>query len=137
MVGVYSDGKLVETLTKEGKTSDLLAEIYADLASRYKIDRLIYVNSPGSFMSIKLTYIFLKSLSILEDVSLFAVDGFYLNQNQPIKAMAKLYFVKVSSKIITQKFETPPESRFLLPQTLDESEVKAQAEPIYVIGAIG
>ncbi len=50
-------------------------------------------------MGIKVTYLFLKTLSIVKNIPLLAIDGFFFNENHPIKAVGKLYFVKNSNTI--------------------------------------
>ena len=88
-------------------------------------------------MAIKVAYIFLKSLSILKKIPLFATDAFYFNNNMPIKAIGKLHFVKVASEIKTQKFESTQEVNFRLPDLLDINEFSTTATPLYKIGAVG
>jgi hypothetical protein len=88
-------------------------------------------------MAIKVAYIFLKSLSILKKIPLFAVDAFYFNANQPIKAIGKLYFVKVASEIKTQKIEDMCEASFELPETLNYDVFSKITTPLYSIGAVG
>ena len=88
-------------------------------------------------MAIKVAYVFLKSYSILKKIPLLATDAFYFNNNAPIKAVGKLYFVKVSSEIRTQKLESVPESIFVLPSVLDDDEFSSNTEPLYMIGAVG
>lgn len=136
-IGVYEHGNLIETIKSEEKSSDVLPKIYSELSSRYNIKKLFYANGPGSFMAIKVAYIFLKSMSILKNIPLFATDAFYFNENQPIKAIGKLFFVKISSEIKTQKLEMAPEACFKLPDVLDYSEFTATSSPIYGIGAVG
>lgn len=136
-VGVYEDGTLIESVLSHEKSSDVLGKIFDELSNRYDIKKLLYTNGPGSFMAIKISYIFLKSMSILKNIPLFAADAFYFNQNQPIKAIGKLYFVKISSEIKTQKLETAPEMNFMLPDVLDYSEFSTAAAPHYGIGAVG
>ena len=136
-VGVYQDGTLIEKVQSCEKSSDILPKIFDTLSKRYDIKKLLYTNGPGSFMAIKITYIFLKSISILKNIPLFAIDAFYFNQNQPIKAIGKLFFVKVASEIKTQKLETAPEAHFGLPDVLEYSEFNAAAAPLYGIGAVG
>ena len=137
MIGVYEEQKLIDTIITEEKSSEVLPSIYLSLSEKYNIKKLFYANGPGSFMAIKIAYIFLKSISILNKIPLFATDAFYFNENQPIKALGKLYFVKLSSEIITQKLETVPSSSFKLPDVLDYNEFSTTTEPLYGIGAVG
>jgi tRNA A37 threonylcarbamoyladenosine modification protein TsaB len=136
-IGVYENAQLVETIEDSGRSSDVLPLIFEKLLEKYTIEKLFYANGPGSFMAIKVAYIFLKSLSILKDIPLFATDAFYFNKNQPIKAIGKLHFVKVASEIKTQKLETAPEVTFALPDVLDYNEFSKNTTPLYMIGAVG
>ena len=136
-VGVYENNILVDKIVSSDKSSDVLALIYRDLFKEYHIDRLLYANGPGSFMAIKVAYIFLKSISILKNIPLFATSAFYFNKNQPIKAIGKLCFVKIDSEIKTLKLETVPEVIFTLPDVLDYNEFSNNIAPLYSIGAVG
>ncbi|MDA7818027.1 hypothetical protein N9A28_07540 [Sulfurimonas sp.] len=136
-IGVYENSKLIDTISSDEKSSDILPIIYKDLTSKYDIKKLFYANGPGSFMAIKVAYIFLKSMSVLEKIPLFATDAFKFNQNQPIKAIGKLFFVKLSSEIKTQKLETVPSMEFKLPDVLDYNEFSTTSTPLYSIGAVG
>jgi tRNA A37 threonylcarbamoyladenosine modification protein TsaB len=137
LVGVYENNRLIETIESQEKSSDILPQIFQELFKKYEIEKLFYANGPGSFMAIKVAYIFLKSLSVLKSIPLFARDAFYFNENQPIKAIGKLCFVKISSEIETQKFETVPEVKFSLPDELDYNEFSTNTTPLYKIGAVG
>jgi len=136
-IGIYEDKKLIETIKNEGKSSDILPLLYKGIEEKYNVVNLFYANGPGSFMAIKVAYIFLKSISVLKKIPLRATDAFYFNQNSPIKAIGKLCFVKVASEIVTQKMETILESNFLLPQYLDYDKFKEDSAPLYCIGAVG
>ncbi|MBU1927950.1 hypothetical protein KKG77_03010 [bacterium] len=137
LLGIYEDNKLIETIESDEKSSDVLPKIFEALFQKYTIEKLFYANGPGSFMAIKIAYIFLKSLSILKNIPLFATDAFIFNKNNPIKAIGKLYFVKISSEIKTQKLEQAPEASFELPNVLNYSEFSKNATPLYMIGAVG
>jgi len=136
-IGIYENQKLIETIESEKKSSDVLPIIFRDIFKKYDVEKLFYANGPGSFMAIKVAYIFLKSISILKKIPLFATDAFYFNKNQPIKAIGKLYFVKVSSEIKTQKLEKAPAVYFELPDVLDYSKFSTNTTPLYMIGAVG
>ena len=136
-VGIYEQKKLIDTITSDEKSSEVLPIIFKDLLAKYDIQNLFYANGPGSFMAIKVAYVFLKSISILKNIPLYARDAFYFNENQPIKAIAKLYFVKISSEIKTQKLEQVPQSEFILKDVLKYAEFTKQSTPLYAIGAVG
>jgi len=136
-IGIYEENRLIESIESTEKSSDVLPLLYQDIFKKYHVQKLLYANGPGSFMAIKVAYIFLKSLSILKKIPLFATDAFYFNENQPIKAIGKLHFVKVASEIKTQKFESAQEVNFRLPELLDFNEFSTNATPLYKIGAVG
>jgi tRNA A37 threonylcarbamoyladenosine modification protein TsaB len=137
MIGIYEDAILIDTITSEEKSSEVLPLLYKKLLEDYNVKNLFYANGPGSFMAIKVAYIFLKSLSILKDIPLFATDAFKFNQNRPIKAIGKLCFVKIDKEIKTQKFQTTPEVNFSLPNELVFDEFSKNTTPLYMIGAVG
>lgn len=136
-VGVYENKTLIETISTTEKSSECLPTLFKDLQDKYNIQNIFYVNGPGSFMAIKVAYIFLKSISILKNIPLFATDAFYFNNNQPIKAIGKLYFVKISSEIKTVPLEEAPESIFELPKVLNYDDFSTTTSPLYSIGAVG
>ncbi len=136
-IGIYENLKLIKVIESYEKSSEVLPLLFKNILQEYHVKRLFYANGPGSFMAIKIAYIFLKSLSILKKIPLFATDAFYFNQNKPIKAIGKLYFVKINKDIKTQKFENVQEVIFKLPQELDEDKFTNIATPLYKIGAVG
>jgi len=136
-IGIYESGRLIDTITSEKKSSDILPIIFSGIFEKYSVERLFYANGPGSFMAIKVAYIFLKSISILKNIPLYATDAFKFNNNTPIKAIGKLCFVKISSEIKTQKLEIVPEANFELPDVLDYNEFTTNTTPLYMIGAVG
>lgn len=89
-------------------------------------------------MAIKITYLFLKTLSITKNLQLFATDGFAFNQKSPIKAVGNLYFIKKDGKISTQKIGEIPltQKSFTLPQKLDTEIFSSDNEPLYVLPAL-
>ncbi len=136
LIGIYVDNMLIQTIQSDEKSSNILPLLYKEILKNYEVQGLFFANGPGSFMAIKVAYIFLKSLSILKKIPLFAVDAFYFNENNPIKAIGKLYFVKISSEIKTQKLETVPEVSFRLPRVLDYNEYSKITTPLYMISAV-
>ncbi len=136
-VGVYRDGRLIERFETQQQSSEALPEIFETIVSRYTIDGLYYANGPGSFMAIKVAYVFLKTLSIAMGVPLRAADAFRFNANRPVKAVGKLYFVKTSDTIETRRFETPPAGGFALPEHLVSNDFSDETLPLYGIGAVG
>jgi len=136
-IGIYENNKLIETVKSESKSSDVLPLLYKDILENYHVEKLLYANGPGSFMAIKVAYIFLKSLSILKKIPLYATDAFIFNENEPIKAIGKLYFVKIHSEIKTQKMDRVNSMEFKLPDMLVYNEFSSNTAPFYNIGAVG
>lgn len=134
LIGVYFENKLIESIIQDGKISDILIGIYKDIKSRYEVKSITYTNSPGSFLSIKLTYLFLKTIELLQKISIKSVDGFYFNENNPIKGVFSKQFIKKNGKIraITQKGNFIYKD-FKLPTHIDIEKFSKNVEPIYII----
>ena len=137
LVGVYRDGTLIETVESDEKTSEVLPAICEKLMERYEFAHFAYAKGPGSFMAIKVGYIFLKTLSITKNIPLLATDAFYFNENTPVKAVGKLCFVKTTEGIKTQMFDEVPLNRFRLPEELKLDDFETDTAPYYGIGAVG
>lgn len=137
VVGIYKDGRLVERFEHPAQSSDALPELFGKIMEKYRLRHLVYANGPGSFMAIKITYLYLKTLSIVLGAKLLAADAFYFNGNHPIKAVGKLYFVKIADTIETKKLETPPSADFRLPSTVNVKDFSEEALPNYGISAVG
>lgn len=137
LIGVYRDAALIERIESHEKSSEALPELFETLLRKYEISRLVYAKGPGSFMAIKISYIFLKTLSIVKKIPLLATDAFYFNENAPIKAVGKLFFVKNSDTIETVRFDEAPLCRFELPARLNINDFESDTLPCYGIGAVG
>ena len=135
LLGVYKNGELVERIETKEKTSDILLKKLSELSKKYNYSRLIYTNGPGSYMAIKLTYITLRTLEILEGIVFDGCDAFDLNKQNPIKAVGKLYFIKENNTIITKKFDEVVEQRFELPSMLSEVTI-LNNKPMYILPAV-
>jgi tRNA A37 threonylcarbamoyladenosine modification protein TsaB len=138
LIGIYSDGVLEGTIKSDGKTSDILPNIIDGILKNRQIDELIYVNGPGSYMSIKLAYIFLKTLSITKNMNFFAISGFQTNKNSPIKALGKKYFVLNSDGNIDVRFleENEKIDEFMLPDKIDYNKCSNDTLPNYQLPAV-
>ena len=138
LVGVYQDNQLIDSISKDGKTSDVLPDIFKQLLQQYHINKITYINGPGSFMAIKVSYIFLKTICITNDIKLFGSNGFHYNENTPIKALGKKYFFNIQDDKIRVDFlnddiELIP---FKLPKMLDNSWLSSNNEPNYHLPAV-
>jgi hypothetical protein len=133
-IGIYKNNQLIEVIEKEGLTSDVLPLIFDDILKKYKINSIIYSKGPGSFMAIKLAYVFFKTFEITQNIKFLAADGFYFNNNRPIKAVGKSFFIKKEGIISLEK--NVKEGEFVLPKILDKKAFSSETTPLYVLNAV-
>lgn len=138
LIGIYKNGILNETIEDSGKTSDILPYTLNEILKKTSIDEIIYVNGPGSYMSIKIAYIFLKTLSITLNIPFLAISGFDVNGNSPIKALGQKYFVLTNNKEINVQFLEVNEqvNNFALPEKIDYSLCFEDTLPNYQLPAV-
>ncbi len=138
LVGVYKKNKLIKSYIKTEKTSDILPVIFEDILNLFDIKALYMATGPGSFMAIKVSFVFLKTISITKQIPLLGCDGFYFNQNSPIKAVANRFFMKKNATISPEIFDGSLEDikPFELPFILDEIIFTKDVEPLYVLPAV-
>ena len=118
------------------QTSEALPLLFQEILNEYTPKGLFFARGPGSFMAIKITYIFLKTLSIALHIPLRACDGFRFNEGRPIRAMRNLYFIKRGETISTERFDDPVDQIFDLPHTLNETYFSENVEPLYMLPAV-
>jgi len=136
LVGVYKDNELIESLSSQEYSSEALPSMFSKILKNYEIENIVYTQGPGSFMAIKVAYIFLRSLCIIKDINLLATPAFTFNKNKPIKAFGKLYFMNDKCTITTQKFETPQNAPFELPNKINLRNYSKETAPLYVLPAV-
>jgi len=118
------------------QTSEALPMLFEAILKEYTLSNLFFARGPGSFMAIKISYIFLKTLSLSLHIPLLACDGFALNGGGPIKAMRNLYFIKEYGSIVTHHFDKDIEQTFALPALLDATLFGHEIEPLYMLPAV-
>ncbi|EHA4777193.1 tRNA threonylcarbamoyladenosine biosynthesis protein TsaB [Campylobacter coli] len=133
MIGIYQDDKLVKSIESEEKASEFVPKILKILLKEFSFDELIYTNGPGSYMGIKISYVSLRTLSIVKNIPLFAISAFELNNNQPIAAHKNMCFVKKEDEII---LEENTAGEFFLPPNLSKLNKKDDNLPFYFLSAI-
>ena len=137
LIGIYEDKKLIKEIKLDGLTSDVLPILFQDLLKKFDIKKIAYVNTPGSFMSIKIAYIFLKTITMIKGIEFLAANGFLFNQNSPIKALGKKYFINENEEI---KVDFLPNmckiSDFELPKSLENIDFSKDTLPIYNLPAV-
>jgi len=138
LVGIYSNNSLIDTIIDKGKTSDVLPSIFNKLLKKYSIENIYYANGPGSYMAIKISYIFLKTLSITRNIPLKSASGFAFNDNSPIKALGKKYFFNGQDDKITLDFiESLDELKnFKLPHDISTISFSEDNLPNYCLPAV-
>lgn len=137
LIGVYENKTLIKEHRLEGLTSDDLPLLFKDLLEEYDIEKIIYVNTPGSFMSIKIAYLFLKTISIAKNICFEAIDGFSFNENSPIKALGKKYFINTKDGLKVDFLENNCRiSDFKLPLSIEKYEFNKNTLPIYNLPAV-
>lgn len=136
LIGVYEDNERIEVFSSDKKTSEILLPLLQNILKRYDISKIIYTRGPGSYMAIKLTYIMLKTIEIVRDIKCYGCSGFTLNDNQPIKAIGNLYFIKEKETIMTKKYEQPVNASFALPQSIQDLELDEESTPEYILPAV-
>jgi hypothetical protein len=127
---------LIKTYANDEPSSEALPKIFDEILRMYCINGLFYTNTPGSFMSIKASYVFLKSLSIALEAPLFACEGFVFNGNAPIKALGSQWFFKEKEGIVLKQNPKGETSSFVLPFKLDKNIFGIESEPVYILPAV-
>jgi hypothetical protein len=136
ILGVYEDDMLSQTISSDKKTSEVLLPLVKECLDKYDISTIIYTRGPGSYMAIKLTYIILKTIEIMQGIRCVGCSGFALNGGEPIKAVGNLYFIKEKETIITKKYEQPVNVKFTLPQSIQDLELDEESTPDYILPAV-
>jgi len=135
-VGIYKDDKLIKNFSTNEQTSEALPSIFDFILKEFTCRRVFFAKGPGSFMAIKITYIFLRTLGITKNIELFAADGFLFNKNMPIKAMKKMYFIKKEDKIETEFFKEEQNNEFYLPKNIKLEKFTKDIAPLYILPAV-
>ena len=133
MLGIYEGEKLIKSYESGEKADEFVPKILQILLKEFEFSRLIYANGPGSFMGIKISYVSLKTLSLVKNIPLFAVSAFELNGFKPISANKNLCFIYKNGEIVLEK-NTP--AKFFLPKNLQELNLKNDNLPFYFLDAV-
>lgn len=137
LIGIYKDKELLKEYKLDGLTSEVLPIFFQNILEEYDIKRVSYVNSPGSFMSIKIAYIFLKTICMIKSIEFLAIDGFKFNENSPIKALGKKYFINIKDGLKVDFLEKGCRiSDFKLLKNLKDIEFSKDTLPIYNLPAV-
>jgi len=133
LIGIYQNHTLIESLSIEGQTSEVLPIEFQKIQDRFKVERVLFANGPGSFMAIKINYVFLKTIASILDVELFSRDAFFFNSDSPIRALKNMYFVKRGEKIFIEKVVEFKKVEFSLPLKFEKEKYSKDIEPLYIL----
>lgn len=133
LVGLYENDILQKKFESKEKASEFLPVILSEILAEFSLKRLIYANGPGSYMGIKISYVSLKTLSIVKNLPLFAVSAFELNDYAPIRANNALCFVYEKGQISLQEAVA---GEFFLPKSLAGLNLSEKNEPFYFLDAV-
>jgi len=137
LIGVYKNKKIAKIYKEEGKTSDVLPLIFNNILKSYSLSKIYYVNGPGSYMAIKVAYLFLKTISISKNIELEACNGFEFNKNSPIKALGKKYFINENKSIKVDFLDNNTKIYdFELPNVLEKINFSLDTLPKYNLPAV-
>lgn len=146
LCGIYENDVLIEQIRSDDLLLSSLPRIFEpfiptadNIASKHKIvDSVYYANGPGSFSALKLTHIFLHTLSAIYNIKLFATSSFYFANSDYIKAFGSSYFYRdVNTGEITliqnMAQNTRTKCEFSLPHVLDKKEFSDSTQPLYIL----
>ena len=134
-IGAYDEkGLLIESISiVEGKASDILPSKLDLLLQKYEPTRLIYANGPGNQMSIKISFVCLKTLSIARNIPLEAANSFEFNASGLIELANKRFFCFENDKITLKYIEDGEDSPIELPCSVDGIRFSDTVQPLYVL----
>lgn len=132
-MGLYENGVKFDEISATDHASEALPKILNDLQNSYNIAKIIYTNTPGSFMGLKIAYVVLKTFCMVKGCEFAAVSGFDLNGGGAIRANKMLCFVKKGDDI---KIEPAEAKNFMLPLNLDSLKLNSDTLPNYIIQAV-
>lgn len=130
MLGIYEKNQLIKQYESQKRASEAIPELLQEVLQSFKLERLIYANGPGSYMGIKISYVSLKTLSIVKNIPLFATSAFTLNNFSPIAANNHFCFVYDEGEISLQKTVA---GEFFLPQNLQKISLSEDNLPFYFL----
>lgn len=131
IAGLYKEQKKTETFVSEKKTSDALLDFYTAFIQDHLIQTIYFSKGPGSFMSIKLTYVFLKTLALTKDIKLQAAEAFVFSATGSVPASKNSSFLKKEGTITLLKEKM--DHKISLPEIIDPALFDDTIEPFYFL----
>ena len=136
MIGVYEDEMLIDSIESDEHASDFLPKVFESLLQEYVLNSITYANGPGSFMAIKMSYLFIKSLEILKGIEFRSALAFEFNEHSPIKALGKLYFHYENGNIVTKVLDSEQVLPMKLPSKYKKNNYSLDTQPNFVLPAV-
>ncbi|MCR4942125.1 MAG: glycoprotease [Campylobacter sp.] len=124
---------LFESFSTDEHASEAIISILERLNQEFNIQKIIYANTPGSFMGLKIAYVILQTFCTIKSCEFYAVNGFELSKGTPIKANKKLSFVKNGDKVSLLPVSA---GIFEMPQNLNDLTLSSDTLPDYMISAV-
>jgi len=134
-VGLYDEtGKMILQKTlPDAKASDAIPVVIEELLGTYEPSALFYTNGPGNQMSIKISYVCLKTLAVAKNIPLYATNSFCFNGFAPIELANKRFFCFENGNIAIKHMVDMDNAPFMLPDRLDETVFATESEPVYLL----
>lgn len=136
-LAVYDEtGARIESHESDAPATESLYPLFKSIDDRYEITRLAYAKGPGSFMGLKLGYVFLQSFALARKLPFTAASSFALSGGNPVHAHGKRWFTQRGDQVGVQTFEVAPEASLLPPERIDFSVFEPACEPEYLMPAV-
>lgn len=134
LIGVYSaQNELIRSFAEDGKITDFLYQITSEIDKNYLIKRLVYTQGPGSFMGLKLAYVFLASFAIARNIPFEAISSFAIASK--IHAHKNRWFVQNGDRV--EVVEMADQTDLIaLPRSIDSIAFESDKLPRYELPAV-
>lgn len=129
-------GAKLESFESDAPATESFYPLFKAIDEQYAIEKLAYARGPGSFMGLKLGYVFMQTLALARNLPFAAASSFALSGGAPVHAHGKRWFVPQGNEVSVQTFDPAPENRLLPPDRLDLSLFDTNTEPDYLMPAV-
>ena len=136
-VGLYdASGVLVRRYERTGQISQVLYPLFREIGAEFEVVALAYARGPGSFMGLKLGFVFLRSFAIAKKIPMRSASSFFFSAGAPIVATRHSAYLLSDDKISLCRLESAPENRMQLPKRVDFEALDEPLEPLYIQPAV-
>lgn len=129
-------GAKLESFESDAPATESFYPLFKAIDEKYAIEKLAYARGPGSFMGLKLGYVFMQTLALARNLPFTAASSFVLSDGAPVQAHGKRWFAQEANGIGVKLFEAAPEDRLLPPDRLDLNLFDTNTEPDYFMPAV-